>query len=610
MKRHSMRFLICAFLVAAGLVPGLVGAQSESAPYAPQVDPELKTLPISSRLFHFDQKVATEGLTGNELESAATSAGFQMLDSHLISVEIFQRDFEVPVSERLIREVGGRIDAVWQGLTAAWIPPDRAIELARSLPTGYYLRQTNPAFNNDEGPGIVQSDTYRDGGADGTGIIVGIIDRNFVGLTSAENQGVVPIATRHDFVGGNFEDGNADRGRHGTGHLETVFDHAPGATYHVFRINSAAHLGLAIATASALDVNVISATQSFYNEGWDDDSGPANAAVNTASDVGILYFSSSGNRGQTHWQGMFDDSTHASWLDWAPGDVYNDLTEVPTGERVTLFLQWDRSGGGPNLDLYLYDASNNLLVSSTSGADNFESLVWDNTTGAPAFPKIAVRISDGSPVELEVFNIGVGNFQYPTPEGSITSPNTNTAINCLAVGAVPYDDYSDGYLYAYSSRGPTNSGNNGIDIVGPTDTTSWIFMGAFTGTSCSTPNCAGAAAALWSSLPQFNTDGIRLLILHQASLYNDWGPEGMDPDYGFGGIYFYSFADNHIWVDRAGANFGGLPSLPWYYVQDAVDNSIDNDCLLFMGGIFHEPIVLNEPRLFKSAGQSAHIGGF
>ena len=347
MRRHSERFLIFTVLLAAGLVPGLVGAQSETAPFAPPIDPELETLPICSRLFHFNKKVATESLTGNELEAAAKSAGLQMLESRLVNVEIFARDFEVPVPESLIREFGGRIDAVWRGLTVAWIPPDRAIDLAGSLPAGYYLRQTNPAFNNDEGPGVVRSDTYRDAGADGTGLIVGIIDRNFVGLSSAEIEGVVPVATRHDYIGGDFEDGNPDRGRHGTGHLETVFDHAPGATYHVFRINSAAHLGQAVNAAISLGVNVLSATQSFYNEGWDDDTGPANAAVTTASDAGILYFSSSGNRAETHWQGMFDDSTEVGWLDWAPGDVYNDLTAVPIDGGVILYLQWDRYDGGP-----------------------------------------------------------------------------------------------------------------------------------------------------------------------------------------------------------------------------------------------------------------------
>ena len=111
-------------------------------------------------------------------------------------------------------------------------------------------------------------------------------------------------------------------------------------------------------------------------------------------------------------------------------------------------------------------------------------------------------------------------------------------------------------------------------------------------------------------MPQFSPDGIRLLILHQASLYNDWGSEGIDPDYGFGGIYFYPFAGNHVWVDRTSFNFDGLPSLPWYFVQDAVDNSVDDDCLLFMGGVFYEPVVIGEPRVLKSAGESAHIGGF
>jgi hypothetical protein len=378
----------------------------------------------------------------------------------------------------------------------------------------------------------------------------------------------------------------------------------------LFRIGNATHLGQAVNDAIAEGVQILSATQSFYNEGWADNSGAANEAVIAASDAGILYFSSSGNRAETHWQGVFDDPTVTGWLDWAPGDIFNDLSEVPDGDRVILFLQWNRSGGGPNFDLFLYDSSDSLLASSNSGSDAFESINWENNLGASDFPRVAVTMGSGTPVELELFNIGTGRFEHATAASSITSPNTNTAINCLAVGAVPYTAYSNGNITAYSSQGPTNSGNVGIDIVGPTNTTSWVYGGAFTGTSCSTPNSAGAATAFWSSLPNFSPAGIRQLILHQASLYNDWGTAGLDPAYGHGGIFFYPFADNLAWVDRAGSNTSGLTSLPWYYVQDAMDHTVDDDLLLFLGGDYPEPIVCGQPRIFRSIVESATMGGF
>jgi len=587
----------------------VVAGPALGQPEPPAVDPVLQTLPITSALYDLATEPGGEKAVGEAFVERMKARGMAGTPDGMVNVEILHRQSDIPVDPGLVEARGGVIDAVWNGQTSAWIRPEQAIVLAESLPPGYMLRHASLAWDNDEGPVTVGTDSYLAPGPAGQGVTVGIIDRNFSGLTAAENSGDAPVVTRHNYNGGSFESGTVV---HGVAHLETVFDHAPQADYHVYRIGNSTHLGTAVDDAIADGLNVLSATQSFYNEGWADNTGAAALAARKAGNNGILYVSSAGNRGNSHWQGPYEAYLSGTWLDWDPGpaeDFSNGLGSIGNSGSVTLYLQWDTGAGAANYNLYLYDTADNLLATSVSGGTTFENISWTNNTGSSLSVYVAVILNSGSAVDLELFEISGSTFEHKTPEGSLTSPNNNTAPNCLVIGAVPYTSYMDGNLTGYSSRGPTNSGARGIDLVGPTNTTTLAYGGAFSGTSCSTPNVAGAAAALWSSVPQFNADGVRIILTNLARAYNDWGSGGLDYQYGYGGIQVPVFVDGTQWVDPRANNQAMSSTLPWYGLPEAVAASAGSRVLLLGGRSYPDPIVLNQPTVIGGVVDDSVVGG-
>lgn len=606
-KRCSWQKMVLAGLASLWLGSAGAAAGAGETPPSFQPDPELIRLPMTAMLFNLPAKLSGKEALGAQFVKRVADLGLQGTEAGRINVEIVNRNGDIPVDQGIVRSHDGRIDAVWRGQTSAWIPPVEAAALAADLPPGYFLRQASLAHDNDQGPATVGSDSYIDPGPGGQGMIAGIIDRNFVMLSAAEDSGFVPVATRHDYGSGGFESGSI---QHGTAHLETVYDHASLAEYHLFRIGNSTHLGTAVDDAIDLGVNVLSATQSFYNEGWDDDTGAAAQAAAHAANSGILYVSSSGNRGKDHWQGMFSDNNGNSWHEWSGATESNSFGAVDTTNAVNVFLQWDENSGAVDYDLFLVDPNGNILDSSTSGPSIYEEVYWKNQTGAPVTVRVWVQYISGPLVEFEIFDIQNNNdLNFQVPEGSLTSPNNNSAANCLTIGAVPYSNYADGQLYNFSSRGPTNSGARGLDLIGPTDTNTFAYGGAYGGTSCATPNVAGAALALWATLPEFGADGIRILLTDMALGYNDWGALGPDPQYGYGGIRFPRFWDATQWVDQAAENPFADPSRPLYYLDDALAAGAVGDRILFIGGDYPGPRLLDQPRLLENVGDSAIIGG-
>ncbi len=600
-KKH----IITAGILFLAAVTGPAAGQPEP----PALNPVLQALPITSALYDLAMEPGGEKAAGDVFVERMKARGMAGTPDGMVNVEILPREGDIPVASGFVEAQGGFVAAVWRGQTSAWIRPEKAIALAESLPPGYLLRHASLAWDNNEGPVTVGTDSYLAPGPAGQGISVGIIDRNFVGLTAAETSGDAPVATRHDYRTGNFEDGSSV---HGVAHLETVFDHAPDADYHLFRIGNSTDLGTAVDDAIDAGINVLSATQSFYNQGWADNTGAAALAAKKAADNGILYVSSAGNRGTSHWQGPFDAYQSGTWLDWDPGpgeDFGNDLGSVGNSRSLHLYLQWDTDAGAADYNLYLYDTAGVLQAASVSGGTTFEDISWTNNSDSFMSVYVSVILNSGPAVDLELFeNLG-RPFEHQTPAGSLTSPNNNTAPNCLVIGAVPFDNYTDGNLYPYSSRGPTNSGARGIDLIGPTDTYTLAYDGEFGGTSCATPNVAGAAVALWSSVPQFNADGVRILLTNLALAYNDWGSGGLDYQYGYGGIQVPVFVDGTQWVDPRAANQPMSPALPWYGLPEAITASTGSRVLLLGGWTYLDPIVLDQPTVIGGVVDDSVVGG-
>jgi hypothetical protein len=611
--RNPASSRLAALIVAVLVLAVSSAARAQDATITRQADPELKSLPLTALLDGFARDVA-DGKTatdGTAFVKQAEARGLRARTDGLVNVEIVGPIGEPPIGPARIRRFGGEIDAVWRHQTSAWLPPARARDLARDLPAGYLIRDASQPHENDEGPGAVGSDTYVAGGADGSGITIGIIDRNYQNFTQVQaiQPPVVPQnPTAYDYTGGGTYGGSSP---HGTAQVECVYDHAPGADYHIFRIANSTHLGLAIDDAIDAGVQILSATQSWYNEGWADGSGTANAAIDEAGDAGILYFNSAGNRAQTHWQGTFRTTDQDEWHEWdTSGDEINSFA-IADSATMFIYLQWDTGAGVADYDLYLVDATtDSLLDFSIAGGETFEKIVWFNDTGGPLTGGIMVDRWSGAALEFEVFNHYSAVWEHRMAASSITPPTNNLHPNTLSIGAVDEDDYSatlSDPIQGYSSQGPTNDGRYVLDLAAPTNTMTQAYGGPFGGTSAATPNAAGAAAALWSSQPLLSADGIRHLLLRQAELVLDWGAGGVDHVYGRGGINLHPHAPATEWLDTLADNPAGSPLLPWSELADAYAATASGGRILMLGGDYDGPFTLDRPLSVESV-ENATVG--
>lgn len=150
------------------------------------------------------------------------------------------------------------------------------------------------------------------------------------------------------------------------------------------------------------------------------------------------------------------------------------------------------------------------------------------------------------------------------------------------------------------------------DLVGPTNTTGFNYPapGGFGGTSCATPNVAGALCAFWSDRPQFSFLAINWLALEQArTLWRDWGAPGFDNVYGIGACRIVDFVANTTWVSRSYGNVSNDPSAPYHTVAAAQSAAVPGGRLLFFpGGSYPEPVTLNKLLQVQTAGAAAVVG--
>jgi hypothetical protein len=516
---------------------------------------------------------------------------------------------EDKMDETYLRSLPAELTTRWKNRASAWVSLDQLLPLAQNLAADYHLHAVYYPHHDNQGPGQMTSDSYIANGLDGSGINVAIFDGGFDSLTEARAQMAAPQAgntTVYNNTGNPLE----SDGRHGTGCVESVFDHAPGANYFICKIYSVSDMGDAVDWCIDQGVDVISHSLSRYNLGWNDNSGGACAAVQDATNAGMLFFTSAGNRNGTHWQGNWSDPDGDDNHNWTATDEANNFTVVDDGS-VSIYLQWDASPGTDCYDLFLFDdATDAVLASSTSGS-NYESIGWTNTSGATM--NVYLAVVDGgasSNPEFEIFNHdnGAGNFQYSSTQGSTTSPSNSTQPNCISVAAVPWINYSSpagsNVIAGYSSRGPSNDGAMAPDIASTTNTTTVAYNGGFGGTSCATPNAAGLAAAFWSAHPGVSADGIRAILFRKAQLYNDWGASGPDNTYGNGGLELYDFVPNTVYI-HSYSPAQPANQQPYPGPQEANDHEPDDAHAVFLGGAFLVPpvpgvIEMDRPAVYQS----------
>jgi len=615
-KRSGVPALARAILVGAS-VPAAASGQLLPAPPEPSMS---KTLPMQSILYDAERLSLAEGISPEQLADELGNRSIRLRDDGKVHVEVIGPPGAAAVANDVLEPFGGEIETVWRHRADGWIPVGKLSAVAGALPTGYFLARADvPGFDEveGEGPDAIGSAGYRDAGADGTGLVIAIIDSGYEGLSAARASGDAPPEDQTTEINYTWWTDFESDGTHGTGCVEAAYDHCPGATWRLYKIAGLADMGSAVADAMTNGVRIISHSLSRYNQGWGDSSGDACAAATLAVDNGILFFTSAGNRAEQHWQGMFDSGAgNVDWHDFGPADETIDIV-FPPWVVGTFYLSWDTSGGGYDYDLYLYDDALQILESSTSGGEAYEEFSWWNDSDDPRTVHLAVWRVAGGATEFELFVHGGGDWQeYIVAQGSTTSPSNTTHENVLSIGAVTWASFGDppgspDIIADYSSRGPSNSGMVLPDLCGPTDTAGLIYPPpfGFGGTSCATPNAAGAACAFWSAHPLFDASAVGWLMRQQAGIYKDWGDAGPDNTYGRGGAALIEYAPGTVWVSRDYGNTEDATTGPFYHVQVAYDVTPSGGRIVCVpGGEYPEPLVFARQMHLVTIGGMATLG--
>lgn len=626
------KWLKISFLILLGLFLGssnLAAAQPITAVKVPGPPPPNSypaDLRLDSSLFYAAQALAEAEaaqeapLSQADLIAAMQARGLDMDAQGLALVVIEGQEGGMPLSEALVRQFGGRVTNAWRHLLEARLPVSQLANLARQLPPGYFIKNTNNWKTDDvdgEGPARTNSAAYRDNEGGCADLVIGVIDSEWDYMTESTANGDFPPASSRTLI---IDDGDFEgpvNSRHGVGVTETVYDHCPDADYRLYKLDSEVDFGDAIDDAIAHNVDVIALSTTWVNTGWADDSGVICTAANLAGESNMLLVHSAGNDGQSHWQGDYNPNGN-QWHDFDGGSEVINLS-VANGSTARLYLSWDTSGGTYNYDLYLFNQDfSQVLAQGTNTGNTYESVSWTNNTGTTQQVRLSVWGASGGVTEMEVIGWNVTWLDQIHPENSTLSPGNCTDLEVITVGAVAQADFVDPApaLKDYSSRGPSNSGMILPDIVAPTDTSGFAYP-TFGGTSCAAPNAAGAIAAFYSASPSLVRSSIRYLILQMASIYKDWGTAGQDNLYGYGGIYLHPYHDNTLWVDRRGVpidgggvvvNLWAWTTYPYYYVADAQTAAVSGGRIVFLGQTYSEAITLNKNLLYETMGWPAILG--
>ncbi|MCP9770008.1 hypothetical protein EGI22_19065 [Lacihabitans sp. LS3-19] len=504
------------------------------------------------------------------------------------------------IDTALLQNYGFKVLTVYKNHAIALISFDKLMQLSEKLSSDYFITpiynitagQKTKSLPISEGPELQNSSSYINGTSlGGEGIKIAIIDAGFQSINWAITNNIVKTPVYMWANGGQITDINilnSGQSVHGTAVFEAIFNHAPNAEFELYDIDiSATSQAAAITQALANGCKILNLSVTCFDDKFTDNSGVWCDAANTASQNNAIVFKSAGNSAKKTWVGQFKDSNNNNlheWLDLDEKNVFNP------NDPFFLRLSWELLFGA-DLDLLLYrvdtlsnGTTQNILVGSgTNNGWNYETVSLN-----PGTNKYFFQVRNQNPSVKPKFkittNLGISSYQYYTEESSVDSPHS-TNPNVMTVGAVDSTKYlspafSTDIITSYSSRGPSISGNLAPNFVAPTGTYSFVYGGDFTGTSCSSPNAAGMAAAFWSAHPYLIASGVCEIITRKAEMYKDWGDAGPDNIYGNGGVYLYDYVPNTYYVHQEGGNIV-LPSLPYRSLQTA-QNSVPTNSSLFL----------------------------
>lgn len=379
-----------------------------------------------------------------------------------------------------------------------------------------------------EGVTTINADALHADGITGENVTIGVIDFGFDPTNSEIKRNLVEYRsfTQNSGIQG------AGETAHGTAVAEIISDTAPDADLYVANFDTSVEYVDAAEWLHAQDVDVIVTSIGFVGVPYDGTSFISQSADRIVDD-GVVWVNSAGNYAKLHWQGSMKDTDQDRWLEFNDEDETNYL-QNPSEGTIKISLTWDDwNQSNQDYDLYLYRdpaiGEDQLVaksaVSQTGSQTPTEFIETDIDPGFLDEYYVAVRNYDTS--ENHKFNLyvteGAETLQYTVSQGSLSAPATGDQV--LSIGAF---DHETGDQEPFSSAGPTEDGDQGIDVLGPDgvttsgytrDCTLFFFCegSTFYGTSAAAPHAAGVTGLMLTKNQQLQPSKVEQLLESTAS---------------------------------------------------------------------------------------------
>ena len=488
-------------------------------------------------------------------------------------------------------------------IAVAWVPLE-SLETVASLPEVRNIQTVLPPFVSQgntvsEGDSILNSSRLRElYGVNGTGIKIGIISDGVDNLGDTQATGDLPSDVH---VLSNKRGGNE-----GTNMLEIIYDVAPGTElyFHDFGNNRLEFNGAVDALVNE-GCTVICDDIGWLAEPFFEDGMVADHVKEVIKEHDLLYVSSAGNSGDSHYQGFFYDNG-GGWHDFSSGkgEVKNLQLEIPPSGDVWVVLQWADmwEHSGNNYDLYLKNRNTLETIASSEVYQDendlpLEYILYTNSGNTTLNASIEVRKTSGEARELELYiykNTGtkLSAVNIVSKDSIFGHPALPEVIT---VGAVENRESGDYNIENFSSAGPVTlyypspeirqkidiSGIDGVGVTGAGGISEQFY-----GTSASSPHVAAIAGLVWSASPEKSAMDIRRLLYTSST---DLGEPGYDNVFGYGLVDALKM---HEQASADPSTFAVKPdgSGDFTSISDAINRSRPEDSILVYPGTYRENV--------------------
>lgn len=453
-------------------------------------------------------------------------------DSVQVYVKLNQMSSE---NLKALRDIGLNIELSVETINKiqGWINISQIEELAN---LDQVERITVPSYGQPaagrvttQGDRILQADQLRALGASGQGVKVGIISDGANNWRTAASSGDLPQnVTTFGTCATRVADPQNCRSRltcnEGTAMAEIIHDIAPDAELAVAAVSTSLEFIQQInRLANVFNADIIVDDLGFFGEPYFEDGDLARAVSALPAD--ILYFSSAGNSGNTHYEHQYATFSSSRHNFGVQNGVNDDAIgfQIRPNRGAFVLLQWSDRYESPNSNYDLFVFDNNNQISSSAGPNQTAiegSCIFNGSSSDIVRFAVVDKIS-GSNRRLEMFFLGASAIEYPIAAGSVFGhAGTRRAI---AVGAINAGSSSAAF---YSSHGPALVEFPSRDVrpkpdIAATDGVSVTGAGGFPspffGTSAAAPHAAAVAAQLLSAGPNVTPNQVRSVLLGTAS---------------------------------------------------------------------------------------------